>query len=152
MSVEVKFYVQGKRTNRLIMKMGDDTKREIKEFIDSEVLRICDPYIPFESGQLKASGQENTIIGSGKVVWDTPYARYLYHGKLMVDPDTGSSWAKAGGRKVLTQTDLNYQGGPTRGAYWFDRAMQNGGQKEIERGIRQLCRRKSWLWKLFHGR
>ncbi len=33
-------------------------------------------------------------------------AHYLYHGELMVDPDTGSSYARQGSKKVYTGTPL----------------------------------------------
>lgn len=33
--------------------------------------------------------------------------RFLYNGKLMIDPNTGSPWAPKGATKVVTGKDLN---------------------------------------------
>lgn len=48
--------------------------------LDSEVVRCSSPYIPMRSGQLMRSGENGTKLGSGEVVWNTPYARYQYYG------------------------------------------------------------------------
>lgn len=142
MEISVRFEINGKITKVMTGILNPQAKEDILEFTGSEVLRICDPYIPFDRGQLKASGTENTVLGSGEVTWETPYARYMYYGKLMVDSETGSTWSPKGGHKVLTDTDLTYGGAPVRGAYWYDRAMQNGGRKQIEKGVRTLCLNK----------
>ena len=60
------------------------------------------PYVP----ALTDSLTERTRAIGNTVVYPGPYARYLYYGKLMVDPDTGSPWAKRGATKVLTDRNL----------------------------------------------
>jgi len=84
---------------------------EAQKYVDSEVLRLSDPYTPMQTGMLIKLGMLGTIPGSGEVIWNGPYARYLYYGKLMV------------GRapKTLTNTDLQFHGAPKRGAFWFER-------------------------------
>ena len=66
--------------------------------VDSEVLRYNTPYVPFDTGTLQQSGILNTVIGSGEVVYQTPYARRMYY-----------------------NPQYNFQGAPQRGAYWFER-------------------------------
>jgi hypothetical protein len=64
-------------------------------FVDSEVLRKCDPYIPLQSGILKKSGTLGTEIGSGEVDWIAPYARKQYYDTpetRVYDPMRGSLW------------------------------------------------------------
>lgn len=64
-------------------------------FVDSEVLRKCDPYIPLQSGMLKKSGTLGTVIGSGEVDWIAPYARKQYYDTpetRVYDPMRGSLW------------------------------------------------------------
>jgi len=92
-------------------------------FVDSEVLRLSSPYIPFQSGMLEKSGILGTTIGSGEVVWNAPYARYLYYGKVMV------------GRapKVLTARKLTYHGAPMRGAFWFERMKKDKGKQILDK-------------------
>lgn len=97
-------------------------------FVDSEVLRLSEPYTPFQSGMLVKSGILGTIVGSGEVVWNAPYSRYQYYGKVMV------------GRapKELTDKDLTYHGAPKRGAFWFERMKKDHGDK-ILRGAGKLA-------------
>nr|DAU00047.1 MAG TPA: Minor capsid protein [Caudoviricetes sp.] len=104
----------------------------VQEYVDSEVLRLSMPYIPRQSGMLQKSGQLGTVIGSGEVIYNAPYSRYQYYGKVMV------------GRapKRLTDRDLTYQGAPKRAALWFERMKADkldkilkGAQRLIERGM-----------------
>lgn len=98
-------------------------------FVDSEVLRLTDPYTPFQTGLLKKSGILGTIPGQGEVVWNAPYARYQYYGKLMV------------GRapKELTEVNLQHVGAPMRGAFWFER-MKRDKINQILDGARKITR------------
>lgn len=98
--------------------------------LDKQILEDMVNYIPMESGNLTrqtlAINQDN--IGTGELVLDlTDYARYLYHGKLMVDPETGSAWASPGAIKVLTEQDLvyNQSSHEKAGAEWFERAKDD---------------------------
>jgi hypothetical protein len=88
-----------------------------QKFVDSEVLKQSAPYTPFQSGMLQKSGLFGTKIGNGEVVWNAPYARYVYYGKVMV------------GRapKTLTDRDLTFHGAPKRGAFWFERLKADRG-------------------------
>lgn len=85
--------------------------------VDAEFLKNVEPYVPLDEagiyeapGTLINSGILNTVIGSGEIVWNTPYARNLYY-----------------------HDEYDFQGAPLRGAYWADRYLQNGGLKEIEK-------------------
>ena len=53
-------------------------------------------------------------------------------GKVMVDPDTGSPWARKDAKKVLTERKLTY-GQPGKGDYWFDLAKVQHGKDWIKR-------------------
>lgn len=64
--------------NVLLSVRGLETKGRVQQYIDSEVLRLTDPYIPKDSGKLKQSGTQHTKIGSGEVRYKTPYARRQY--------------------------------------------------------------------------
>lgn len=62
-----------------------------------------------------------------------PYARYQYYGKLMVSSVTGSSYARHGEKKVLTDIDLVYSKEPLAGKLWFER-MKADKKQQILRG------------------
>lgn len=69
--------------------------------------------MPFDNGDMqksvhgKVEHDGKNIVGF--LITDTPYARFQYHGKLMIDPNTGSSYAKKGVKKVYTNIPLKYQ-------------------------------------------
>ena len=54
--------------------------KEKGQFIlDEQVLKDSNYYAPMDSGELIRSGVRMTNPGSGKVIWQTPYARKLYY-------------------------------------------------------------------------
>lgn len=67
-----------------------------------QIAKDTSPFVPMRTGSLD---QRTQIVGNA-VVYPGPDARYLYYGKLMVDPVTGSAWAKEGETKVLTDRNL----------------------------------------------
>lgn len=86
-------------------------------FVDSQVLRLSDPYIPFASGTLIKSGILATDVGSGVVQWNTPYAAKQYY-----------------------ENKGNNPNGPMRGAYWFERMKANHKDKILQ-GAASIMRR-----------
>ena len=83
-----------------------------------QVQKDTSPYVPFLTGSLD---QRTRVYGS-EVIYPGPYARYLYHGKVMVDPETGSAYAPKGGTKVVTDKDLVFNKAmhSQAQAYWFE--------------------------------
>ncbi len=83
----------------------------------------------------------NTIVYGGADV-GAPYARFLYYGKLMVDPDTGSAWATKGKTKVVTDKNLvfNTTVHAQAQANWFEASKAQNldkwldvAQKEVDK-------------------
>ena len=58
----------------------DATFQRAQRFLDSEVLRCSAPYVPMRSGALMRSGTNGTVLGSGQVKYNAPYARIQYYG------------------------------------------------------------------------
>ena len=54
----------------------------------------------------------------------------LYEGKVMVDEQTGSPWARPGAKKVVTDRDLKYSN-PKATPHWFDTAKENHGESWV---------------------
>lgn len=50
-----------------------------QELLDSEVLKSSNVFIPMDSVELMRSSLRSTNFGSGRIIWDTPYARRLYY-------------------------------------------------------------------------
>lgn len=133
------YEVHMESTNRIAQRRGLGQGGVIQKYIDSEVIRFCAPYAPRETGQMQKSATLGTVIGSGEVVYNAPYAKYLYYGKVMVSPTTGSPWARRGERKVKTVRSITYNGAPKRGSYWFER-MKAERADEILQGVERLGR------------
>lgn len=73
----------------------------------------------------RAYKESKPLIKSGipVIVYPGPYARFLYFGKLMVDPDTGSTWARKGvSKKVVDDQDLvfNKKTHSEACSHWFE--------------------------------
>lgn len=83
----------------------------VQKFIDSEVLRLTDPYVPLDKGDLKESGTKSTRIGSGEVIYRTPYARRQYY---------------------------ENKGDGLRGKMWFER-MKANHKEQILRGALEMA-------------
>lgn len=118
---------------------------KVQKFIDSEVIRRCDPKVPFATGVLKHSAITASVIGQGLVVYATPYARYLYYGEVY-GPNIpryeagqlAGFWSPPGKKKHPTGRKLTYNGAPERGAFWFER-MKAESKDDIIRGAAALA-------------
>lgn len=96
-----------------------------------QVLADCNEYVPDDQdGLINSSGIHSDIL-HGTLVWATPYARYLYHGVLMVDPKTGSAWAREGQTKVKLSPEVQLKfdklKNPKAGSHWCERAQADHG-------------------------
>lgn len=111
-------------------KLGVNPGGHVQKAVDAAVIRECFPYLPFDEGILAGSANTATKIGSGEVVYDTPYARYQYYGEVYGPnfPITENGEIvgyysppekHATGRKLEYSTEKN----PQAGSHWFDRAM-----------------------------
>lgn len=125
------FFVRLDTSILTALEKAAEIPKSVQEMFANELLKLSDPYTPFSSGVLKDSGR---VTDDGKAIeYNTPYANYLYQGKLMVDPKTKKGafyspdygfWSRPGVAKELTGRDLQFQGAPQRGAFWVQRAFQ----------------------------
>lgn len=106
--------------------------------LDSDVMTSMVRFMPMRDGTfINLTRAESTALaGSGEVMAAAPPSgRFLYEGKTMVDPETGSPWARKGARKVLvsqykgkTNAKENIQyskyANPKVQSHWFDAAKK----------------------------
>ena len=111
-----------KNLDKLLDERGLGVRHEVQTIVDNEVLKYNAKYIPWQSGALNRSAITGTGYGSGLIIYNSPYGKYVYYGLLMVAPN-GSAWAKHGEKKhiVVPHKLLTYDGAPTRGAYFFEK-------------------------------
>lgn len=106
-------------TNVLLARRNLQPGGKVQKYIDSEVLRCSDPYVPFLSGKLKESGITNTVIGSGMVHYNTPYARKNYYKN------------RGNGVQGLNRSGI-------RGRLWFER-MKPDNLPSILKGVKRIA-------------
>lgn len=58
----------------------DAKYQKAQAFLDNEVVKHCTPFVPMRTGELMRSGIRGTKPGSGKVVYNAPYAKRMYYG------------------------------------------------------------------------
>lgn len=109
MEFKTKFKI--KEIQVLLAMRGLETQGKVQKYIDSEVLRLTDPYVPMDSGELKRSGTRHTRVGSGEVRYKTPYARRQY---------------------------FENKGNGLRGKMWFERSKANH-RDQILRGAAKVA-------------
>lgn len=51
-----------------------------QKYLDSQVLKDTDKYVPMRTGILAKSGILGTRIGSGEIEYSAPYAKRMYYG------------------------------------------------------------------------
>ena len=122
-----------------IKKCGVGQGGHVQKAVDAAVIRESFPYVPFAEGTLAGSANTATEIGSGEVVYDTPYARYLWYGEvygpnipIVENGAIVGYWSPPEkhptGRKLEYSTDLN----PLAGSHWCERAMADHKKEVLE--------------------
>lgn len=96
-----------------------------QQMLGEHILNASRALMPNRTGVLKMSS--HTEDGGRRIVFPGPYARYQWGGKVMVDPETGSPWARKGVKKVLTDRPLIY-GDPNAVDHWTDQAWAQDGE------------------------
>lgn len=93
-----------------------------QQFVDSEILRLSEPYIPLLTGMLIKSGILGTEVGTGWIKWIAPYARTQYY--------------LPNRRPSMT--------GPLRGSFWFQRMKQAHGASILAGASKIMGTRYKW--------
>ena len=109
---------------------------EAQYVLDSMVMTSMQPYMPHQTGTFinVTKAMSAAIAGSGTVYAAAPpFGRFLYEGKVMVDPETNSPWARPGAKKIVTDKDLDYDKShnPKVTDHWFDTAKARHGKSWI---------------------
>lgn len=108
----------------------DEVKRQLaracgraESVLAQQVMKDTTPFVPV---------QRTRVVGN-EVIYPGPYARFLYYGKVMVDPATGSTYAPKGGHKVVTDRNLvfNTTMHPQAQAHWFDASKAQNMEKWV---------------------
>ena len=127
----------------LLEKYGLNRGGRVQQVIDKAVIDWNLKYVPWETGTLGKSAYAATEIGSGRVVYPGPYARYLYYGEVygpnipVFEDDTSEPtryYSPPGRSKSPTGRSLTYSKdvNPLAGAFWNERMKADHLQDIIE--------------------
>lgn len=110
---------------KLLRKRGLEPNGKVQKKFTTECAQHMDKYVPFRQGLLR----NTRFIGDDFVLYQGPYARNMYYGVVMVDPQTGAAgfltakgWrSRVGVRKILSGREYKYNHAPQRGKLWDKR-------------------------------
>ena len=139
--------------SKLIKAKGLSTDGAVQQFHTQNVLRRIKRYMPYrsEGHPFYKITVVQTDINKPEIVTDTPYAKYLFHGKVMIDPKMGvagfmtpEGWrSRKGCTKVLTNRKLEFFKGknPQAGPRW-DKALSANEGKAMKEDLQRFIDRR----------
>jgi hypothetical protein len=125
----------------------DKRFKNAQEYIDSACIRLMVPYTPMRTGLLMESAKLGTVIGSGEIVYLSPYARYLYYGEvyspsipILEGTELVGFFSPPGQKKHPTGREMSYDTSvhPQAGKLWFER-MKADHAEEIREAAEKIA-------------
>ena len=114
-------------------------------FVDSECIRHMDKYTPQRTGALIRSATLGTKIGSGHIVYNSPYARYQYYGEIYgpnipIYKDGELIGWRSPPKKHPTGREITYSKdkNPSAQKLWFEKMKSEKGES-ILRGAQKIA-------------
>ena len=122
--------VELKPTKEIKARIGLDEDGKAQKYFTNMCYRRMGTFVP---GGSSSELNKNVILQPSTITYKSPYAHYQYIGILYVDPDTGSSWARKGVKKVPTSRKLNHTIGTSR----WDRKMWASQSKDALKELQE---------------
>lgn len=100
--------------SKIKLKLGIEPNGRVQKFFTNTCYKHMDKYVPRETGTLRRVVQ----VDSDKITYQSPYAHYLYVGKVYVMPQNLKAafysedygfWSKKGQAKIPTNRDIKYK-------------------------------------------
>lgn len=135
---------------QIMKRIGVTAGGAVQRFHTANVMRRIQKYMPFRSGVTIKLMIAQSPTSEPFINVITPYARFLYYGKQMIDPEintsgflTNNGWrSRKGAVKVVSDRPLKYTTtkNPQAGPFWDKRlkavegkVMQSELQKYVDR-------------------
>ncbi len=144
-------YLEMNSVKQILKDKGLDAAGDVQRFHTANVLRRIKRYMPYVSGMTYKATVAQTDISQPYIVTDTPYAKYLFYGMLMIDPKinaagflTPEGWrSRRGSKKVLTKRHLKYTKtkNPNAGPRW-DRSLSATEGKAMAADLQRYLKRR----------
>ena len=84
-------------TNKTTKRLTNRMDGKVQFALDTQVVKDSNYFCPKDQGTLETSGVRASVPGSGKVIWDAPYAKAQYYGvnynfSKDANPNATSKW------------------------------------------------------------
>ena len=129
-----------KPTSQIKARLGIEPNGRVHKFFTQTCYKHMDKYVPLRYGDLRS----NVHIESNKIVYQSPYAHYMYIGTMYKIPNTDKSafwsadygfWAPPNVKKEPTNRKLKYHTSGT-GSFW-DKRMISAEMREVVKEVEQ---------------
>ena len=144
-------YLEMNPVHQILKDKGLDPGGDAQKFHTANVLRRIKRYMPFVSGMTYKVTVAQTDISKPYIITDAPFAKYLFYGKVMIDPKLGvagfmtpEGWrSRKNCVKVLTGRNLQYTRtkNPNAGPRW-DRALVAAEGKAMVADLQRYLKRR----------
>ena len=105
MNVVGRVRVDMKPVKQIMARLGIDARGDVQRFHTANVKRRIQKYMPYRTGATIKLMIAQSPVNEPFLHVNVPYARMLYYGKVMVDPETGmagfltpNGWRSRGGQ------------------------------------------------------
>lgn len=136
----------------IMRRLGVTAQGDVQRFHTANVRRRIQRYMPYRSGATIKLMIAQSPADEPFIHIDVPYARMLYYGKVMVDPQTGAAgfltengWrSRKGVPKVVSGRDIQYDQtkNPQAGPFW-DRRLMSAEGEAMRRDLQDYVNRRA---------
>lgn len=154
MNVVGRVRVDMKPVKQIMARLGIDARGDVQRFHTANVKRRIQKYMPYRTGATIKLMIAQSPVNEPFLHVNVPYARMLYYGKVMVDPETGmagfltpNGWrSRRGVAKVASSRDLQYDKtkNPRAGPFW-DRRLTAAEGRQMAAELQDYVRRRGRL-------
>jgi hypothetical protein len=113
------------KVSEYLAKLGLQKHGSAQKFVDSEIIRMSDPYVPSDTTYTRKSVFVNSDIGGGKIIYDAYYTN---------KEKTRTIWND-------TRKTIHWQDAPLRGPFWTFRMWGAGGRERLMRELKALVKK-----------
>lgn len=98
--------------DHLLFKFGLMEGGRVQQAIDRSCIDWCRMYTPWRTGNLAMNPYSYTVIGSGLIQYQVPYAKEVYYGE--------------------EHEEYSKEVNPLAGSFWFERAMADHAEDVLD--------------------
>jgi len=124
-----------KTTVKFNVSKFNDKIRNMHQKLTEEIKKDVSQFVPYRSGELDRSAHIRNLGKKEKeIVWEAPYARHQYFGRVMRDA-RGRTWVGKGERKPYPTNPIVYSKDihPKATAFWTREAKKQYLKKWAEK-------------------